>query len=178
MVGGMGFLEEANEALGGILNNLLMTTDTFVRGKDPMNLEVGTFFTQYRHPSGKLIKFVHEPAFDIGAKALTAPRDPKNASRSIMTYSGMLLNCNKVEVSSGSRSLKSSLENNITLVYEEGREMEEWLVLGGSRVPDVDMDKYFSRATDVDASAHHKMMTIGVHVHQPQSCVKLVKKLA
>ena len=175
---GEGLIEEVNRVLLGFLNNLILTSDNFIRGNDPMNMEVGTYFTKYKHPSGKLIKFVHERAFDRSGVAQTAERDPQNPTRPITSYSGMLLNCSDVEVSSGRKTVGSSLEPNITLVYEEGCEFQEWFVLGGAKIPFADIEKYQSRANDVDASSYHKMMTLGVHLNLPQTCVKLTKKIA
>lgn len=175
---GMGLIELANDILKGFISGAILTADQLIRGNDPMNMQVGMYFTQYLHPSGKVIKFVHEPAFDRSSVASTAPRDPQNPTRSITSYSGMLLNCSDVEVSSAKRNVASAIEPNIQLVYEEGCELEEWFVLGGAKIPMTDIDKYKSRGTDVDASAYHKMMTLGVHLNLPQTCVKLTKKIA
>lgn len=175
---GMGFLEDVNEVLKGTLNNIVLQSSEFIRGNDPKNMQVGTYFTEYLHPSGLTVKFVHEPAFDNSSVAETAERDPKDPSRSITTYSAMLLNCNDVEVSSNKKGVASSLEANIHLVYEEGCELEEWFVLGGGKIPFTDISKYQSRATDIDASSYHKMITQGVHLNLPQTCVKVNKKIA
>lgn len=175
---GTGLLEEVNEALyDEIGGRYLITGDKFVRGNDPKNMQIGNYFTEYLHSSGKLIRFIHEPAFDRGSRTLTSPRDPHNPSRSVMSYSGMLLNDGQVEVGGG-KGKEARLESNVTLLYEEGREYQEWYVLGGAQVPFTDIDNFKSRATDVDASAQHKLVTYGIHVHVPQSCIKITKKIS
>lgn len=176
ILGGMGLIEDIGEVLREIEGKVIITSDKFIRGNDPMNMQVGTYFTEYLHSSGKLLRIIHEPAFDRGSRTQTSARDPQNPSRSIMSYSGILLNDGEVEVFSKNKG--SRLEANVQLLYEEGREYQEWYVLGGAKVPSIDMDAYKSRATDIDASAQHKLGTYGVHVHVPQSCIKITKKLS
>jgi hypothetical protein len=171
IVGGTGLLEEIDEALKRSSNRFLTLSDKYVRGKDNMNLQYGAYFTEYLHSSGKVIKFTYDPAFDYGAKAQTAPRHPLHPERSLMSYCGLALDFSMVEVD---KPNGTGMESNIMLTYEDGREYEDWLVLGGAKVPNVNMQMYKSRATDIDASAMHMMVTQGVHLNKPHSCGKLI----
>jgi hypothetical protein len=165
---------EVNKVLSSTADRYLTYSDKFVRGTDSMNLEFGAYFTRYKHSSGKTIAFTYDPSFDFGAKAQTAERHPKYPEKSVLSFCGMALDFSDVEVSGKSSSSASSIESNIVLTYEEGREYLDWLVLGGSQIPNVNMETYKSRASDIDASSMHMMSTQGCHINYPNNCTKFI----
>lgn len=175
IVGGSGLLSEIDKAMKRSSSGFLTLTDKFIRGKDSMNLQFGAYFTEYLHPTGRVIKFVHDPAFDFGARAKAAPRHPIHTNRSILSYCGMALDFSLVDVTNNG---KGAQESNIVLTYEEGREYSEWYVLGGAQMPNMNMDMYKSRATDIDASGVHMMCTQGVHLNYPNTCGKIICTLS
>jgi hypothetical protein len=170
---GSGLLKEVDKALKNKSSSFLTLSDKFVRGTDTMNLEYGAYFTSFRHHTGKTIKFVYDPAFDFGEKADAAPRHPLDPTRSSLSYCGMAMDFSDVEIP-GQKSTSSTVEPNILMTYEEGREYKEWLVLGGADMPMQDIEQYKSRATDIDASAMHVMCSQGAHINYPNSCSKLI----
>jgi hypothetical protein len=173
IVGGTGLLEEADAALKRSSSKFLTLSDKYVRGKDNMNLQYGAYFTEYLHSSGKVIKFVYDPSFDYGATAMSSPRHPLHPERSILSYCGLALNFSMVGVDKSQN--KTEKESNIVMLYEDGREYEDWMVLGGAKLPSgIQMEMVKSRATDVDASAMHMMCTQGVHINYPSSCGKII----
>lgn len=171
IMGGQGLLSEMDKAMKRSSSGFLTLSDKFVRGQNNMGLQYGAYFTEYLHSSGKVIKFVHDPSFDTGAKAEAAPRHPLYPNMSIMSFCGLALDFSMVDVDKGS-------EPNIQVLYEEGREMEEWLVLGGAKVPAIDMMAHRSRASDIDASSQHMLCTQGIHLNYPHTCGKIVCTLS
>lgn len=176
IVGGEGLLQEIDRAMKRSSSGFLTLSDKFVRGKDNMNLQYGAYFTEYLHASGRVIKFVHDPTFDNGALAKSSPNHPIDTHRSIMSYCGMALDFSTVDVNG--KNGKTSQESNIMYLYEEGREYEEWYVLGGAPMPEMNMAMYKSRATDIDASGVHMMCTQGIHLNYPNTCGKILCTLS
>lgn len=171
IMGGQGLLQEMDKAMKRSSFGFLTLSDKYVRGKDSMNLQYGAYFTEYLHSSGKVIKFVHDPSFDTGAKADASPRHPLYPNMSTMSFCGVALDFSMVDTNDGTQP-------NIQVLYEEGREMKEWLVLGGADVPAVNMMAMRSRASDIDASSQHFMCTQGIHLNYPHTCGKIICEIS
>jgi hypothetical protein len=166
IMGGVGLMKMFDQAMRESSRGFLQLRDSdFIRKSSTgSGLQYGNYFTEYKHWSGKIIKLVHEPAFDVGPRAEAAERHPLYPNMSIMSFSGLALDFSLVEAD-------GNLESNITLTYEEGREYFEGTVQGLAKMPGAkEIAKYIS--TDVDQSSIHKLYTQGVHLYKPLTCGK------
>lgn len=173
IVGGTGLMMQIDAAMKRAVNKLTLvqSSDLFVRGGSS-DLEYGGYFTSYRHRSGRIIKFVEHPLFNRGVKADSMDRHPLYPNMSLLSFCGMVLDFTTYTVDTKINAKGS--EANIMYLYEEGVEYQDWYVLGGSKVPSIDMASVKYRATDVDKSSYHVMKSQGVHIMYPGTCAKII----
>ena len=177
IVGGTGLMMQIDNALKNSMNKLtlIQSSDIFVRGNSSQ-LEYGGYFTSYKHRSGRVLKFVEHPLFNRGIKADSMDRHPLYPNMSLLSFCGMVLDFSTYSVSKTVNS--TGQESNLTFLYEEGAEFQDWYVMGGSKINGVDMSTLRYRATDVDQSSYHVMKSQGVHVNYPGVCSKIVCTLS
>lgn len=169
LTGGLGFIQDFNKVMEKESKNFLtLLTDNHFISKGEKGLRYGNYFTEYKHESGKIIKIVYDQAFDFGSIALTSEKHPRTGLP-ISSHCGVALDFSQTEV-------KGKIEDNITMVYEEGRELVENYVLGMAELPGAPMSKVVS--TDIDESAYHKIGTHGLYLHRPLTCAKFLNKVA
>ena len=173
IVGGTGLMMQIDGALKRAMNTLTLvqSSDLFVRGSSD-SLQYGGYFTSYKHRSGRILKFVEHPLFNRGIKADSMDRHPLYPNMSLLSFCGMVLDFSKYSVDKSVN--KAGQESNITFLYEDGAEYQDWYVLGGSKVPSIEMNSHKARATDIDQSSYHVMKSQGVHVNYPGVCSKIV----
>lgn len=176
IIGGYGLMEEFNNAIMRNSSKLtFIDSNYFIKDNGTRGgLQYGAYFTEYRHLSGVIFRFTHHPFFDANSPlADSSPVHPLNPSLRLSSYFGMVLNFGEVSV--GKDMSKSGTAHNIEYLFEEGREYDEWVVEGGSKLPNV--NKSYSRSTDIDASAQHMVCTQGVHCHYPSSMGKIICRM-
>ncbi len=172
IVGGTGLMMQIDAALKRATGTLtlIQSSDMFVRQASG-GLQYGGYFTSYKHRSGRVLKFVEHPLFNRGSKADSMDRHPLYPHMSLLSFCGLVLDFSTYNVDKSTNAMGK--ESNIMFLYEEGIEQEDWYVLGGAKVPNLDMKSMKSRATDIDASAYHMMYSQGVHLSYPGTCSKI-----
>lgn len=165
IVGGYGLMEEFDKAMKRtrVITNIT-TPDLFAR-KDGNGLNYGGYFTSYTHFSGATFRFKQHSMFDSGSEiSETSPQHPINSSLKLSSFDGLILNFADVAVSSDYST--SNMANNITYLYEEGREYIDGTVRGMAQINGM-QGKDIS--TDIDASSFEMMASLGIEVLYPQS---------
>lgn len=177
IVGGTGLMMQIDAAMKRATSQLtlIQSSDIFVRGSSS-DLQFGGYFTSYKHRSGRVLKFVEHPLFNRGIKADSMDRHPIYPNMSLLSFCGMVLDFSTYNVSKSVNS--KGQESNITFLYEEGAEFQDWYVLGGAKINGIDMNANKYRATDIDQSSYHVMKSQGVHVNFPGVCSKIVCTLS
>ena len=176
IIGGYGLMETFNNAIKRSTSKLtFLDSNYFIKDAgDGGGLRYGSYFTQYQHISGVIFRFTHHPFFDANSPlAESSPVHPMNPALKVSSYCGMILNFGEVTVDSS--VAKSGTAHNIEYLYEEGREYDEWVVEGGAKIPNV--NKSYSRSTDIDASSQHMVCTQGVHCYYPASMGKIICRI-
>jgi hypothetical protein len=169
ITGGLGFIRDFNKVMEKESKQFLtLLTDNHFITKGEKGLRYGNYFTEYLHESGKVIKVVYDQAFDYGTIALTGEKHPRTGLP-LSSHCGVALDFSETEV-------KGKIENNITMVYEKGRELVENYVLGMNEMPGAPVSKVVS--TDKDESSYHKIGTHGLYLHRPLTCAKFICKVA
>ena len=152
---GMGGLEAFDDAMkaevaqGAYIKN---TDPSSFMGGSGSTLQLGGFFTSYKHIDGHTITVRHLPLFDYGAKAENSPRHA-GTGLPLESYKMVFLDMSMYDG-----------EPNVYMVSRKGREMIRWAVAGAT-VP-----KGFSgntlRASDVDGASVHFLKENGVCIRR------------
>jgi hypothetical protein len=158
-IGGMEEFDNAMKeevALGAYIKNT--DPSSFISGSG-RSLELGGFFTTYRHIDGHTITVRYLPLFDHGPRALNAELHPETGLP-LESYRMIFLD---MSVYDG--------ETNIKMVSHKGREMVRWAVAGGSVPPGFEGNAL--RANDIDGATVHFMKTAGIAIRRATNCLHL-----
>lgn len=170
---GAGLMRLVDRAMKQDMNTLIpmINNDAFVR-KAGDGLELGGYFTRYKHRSGRVFVFHNHPMFNRGPLADSMGRHPEYPEFSKLSFYGFAVDMSQVRVASEQN--KSNVESNLMFLYEEGREYIEKTVEGMAKP--IDRGHSNNANSDIDASGLHMMCSQGVHCNYPQSMLKIVCK--
>lgn len=169
IMGGYGLAEEFDKAFKRLpMVTNLTTGENFIR-KDGDGLNYGGYFKSYTHMSGVTFRIKHHPIFESGSEiAESSPYHPINTSLRMSSYSGLILNFGRV--STDTQYSSTGMGNNISMLYEEGREFIDSTVRGMAQI---EGKQGGDISTDIDASSREMMCSIGLEVLNPQSLGKI-----
>ncbi len=159
---GIGGMEEFDNAmkeevsLGAYIKNT--DPSSFISGSG-RSLELGGFFTTYKHIDGHTITVRHLPLFDHGPRALNSELHPETGLP-LESYRMIFLDMSTYDG-----------ETNVKMITQKGREMVRWAVAGGSIPPGFDGNAL--RANDIDGASVHFMKTTGVAIRRATNCLHL-----
>ncbi len=159
---GLGGLEEFDKAMKDEIAN-----QTYIKNTDPAsfisgsgsNLQLGGFFTSYKHIDGHTITVRHLPLFDHGARALNADKHPVTGLP-LESYRMLFLDMSTYDG-----------EQNVAMVSRQGRELVRWAVAGASVPPGFQGNAL--RANDVDGASVHFMKECGISIRRATNCLHL-----
>jgi hypothetical protein len=160
---GLGGMEEFDNAMKSEVS-----AGSYIKNTDPANfisggrtsLELGGFFTSYRHIDGHTVTVRHLPLFDHGARALNSPKHPVSGLP-MESYRMIFLDMSTYDG-----------ETNVTMVSRKGRELVRWAVAGAS-VPPGFAGGNAMRANDVDGASVHFMKETGIAIRRATNCLHL-----
>jgi hypothetical protein len=159
---GLGGLEEFDKAMKDEVSSgsYIKNTDpaSFITGSGA-NLQLGGFFTSYKHIDGHTITVRHLPLFDHGARALNADKHPVTGLP-MESYRMIFLDMSTYDG-----------EQNVTMVTRKGRELVRWAVAGASVPPGFAGNAL--RANDVDGASVHFMKESGISIRRATNCLHL-----
>jgi len=158
---GLGGLEEFDSAMKDELaSNTYARVDGshFISGSG-RNMELGGFFTSYKHIDGHTITVRHLPLLDNGARALNSPKHP-TTGLPLESYRMIFLDMSTYDG-----------ESNIKLVSQKGREFVRWAVAGATVPPGFQGNAL--RANDVDGASVHFMKSSGIAIRRATNCLHL-----
>lgn len=164
---GLGGMEEFDTAMKEEVSagQYIKNTDpsSFISGSGRA-LELGGFFTSYKHIDGHSITVRHLPLFDNGARALNSPKHPITGLP-MESYRMIFLD---MSVYDG--------QPNVTMVTRKGREMVRWAVAGGSIPKGFEGNSL--RANDIDGASVHFMKETGIQIMRATNCMHLECRLS
>ena len=160
---GLGGMEEFDTAMKSEVS-----AGSYIKNTDPANfisggrtsLELGGFFTSYRHIDGHTVTVRHLPLFDHGARALNSPKHPVSGLP-MESYRMIFLDMSTYDG-----------ETNVSMVSRKGRELVRWAVAGAS-VPPGFAGGNALRANDVDGASVHFMKETGIAIRRATNCLHL-----
>tara|TARA_R100000951_G_scaffold101644_2_gene93288 strand:- start:1270 stop:2709 length:1440 start_codon:yes stop_codon:yes gene_type:complete len=160
---GLGGMEEFDNAMKSELSS-----GTYIKNTDPSNfvtgsgstLQLGGFFTSYRHIDGHTVTVRHLPLFDHGARALNSPKHPVTGLP-MESYRMIFLDMSTYDG-----------ETNVQMVSRKGRELVRWAVAGASVPPGFNSGNSL-RANDVDGASVHFMKECGIAIRRATNCLHL-----
>ena len=160
---GLGGMEEFDNAMKSEVS-----AGSYIKNTDPANfisggrtsLELGGFFTSYRHIDGHTVTVRHLPLFDHGARALNSPKHPVSGLP-MESYRMIFLDMSTYDG-----------ETNVSMVSRKGRELVRWAVAGAS-VPPGFAGGNALRANDVDGASVHFMKETGIAIRRATNCLHL-----
>lgn len=159
---GLGGLEEFDKAMKDEISSgsYIKNTDpsSFITGSGA-NLQLGGFFTSYKHIDGHVITVRHLPLFDHGARALNSDKHPVTGLP-LESYRMIFLDMSTYDG-----------EQNVAMVTRKGRELVRWAVAGASVPPGFQGNAL--RANDVDGASVHFMKESGISVRRATNCLHL-----
>lgn len=159
---GLGGLEEFDKAMKDEIASgaYIKNTDpsSFITGSGS-NLQLGGFFTSYKHIDGHVITVRHLPLFDHGARALNAEKHPVTGLP-MESYRMIFLDMSSYDG-----------EQNVAMVTRKGRELVRWAVAGASVPPGFQGNAL--RANDVDGASVHFMKECGISIRRATNCLHL-----
>lgn len=125
----------------------VVDSNHFVSGTGS-NLELGGYFTSYKHIDGHVIRVVKVPYFDDGPVAQTAPKHPKTGY-SLESYRMLFIDQSNYDGKA-----------NLHMVNKKKRELIRWAV-AGSTIPRGYQGNSL-RASDIDGASVHFLKTAGI----------------
>lgn len=160
---GLGGMEEFDNAMKSEVS-----AGSYIKNTDPSNfisggrtsLELGGFFTSYKHIDGHTVTVRHLPLFDHGARALNSPKHPVSGLP-MESYRMIFLDMSTYDG-----------ETNVQMVSRKGRELVRWAVAGAS-VPPGFAGGNALRANDVDGASVHFMKETGIAIRRATNCLHL-----
>ena len=159
---GLGGLEEFDKAMKDEVSSgsYIKNTDpsSFITGSGA-NLQLGGFFTSYKHIDGHVITVRHLPLFDHGARALNSDKHPVTGLP-MESYRMIFLDMSSYDG-----------EQNVAMVTRKGRELVRWAVAGASVPPGFSGNAL--RANDVDGASVHFMKESGISIRRATNCLHL-----
>lgn len=158
---GMGGLEEFDNAMKSELASrtyMQLDGSQFVTGSGS-NLQLGGFFTSYKHIDGHTITVRHLPLFDNGPIALASELHP-NTGLPLESYRMIFLD---MSVYDG--------QANVRMVRKKGYEFMRWAVAGATVPPGFSGNSL--RASDIDGASVHFMRSTGIHIARATNCLHL-----
>ena len=159
---GLGGLEEFDKAMKDEISSgsYIKNTDpaSFISGSGA-NLQLGGFFTSYKHIDGHTITVRHLPLFDHGARALNSDKHPVTGLP-LESYRMIFLDMSSYDG-----------EQNVAMVTRKGRELVRWAVAGASVPPGFAGNAL--RANDVDGASVHFMKESGISIRRATNCLHL-----
>jgi hypothetical protein len=159
---GTGGAEEFDRAIKDELDAktyAVLDQGKFVTGSGN-NLELGGFFTTYRHIDGHTITITKVPAFDRGPVADASEKHPETGLP-MESYRMVMLDQSSYEG-----------EPNVVAVKRQGREFLKWYVAGSVTPPGFDA-KTASRASDIDGASVHMLAESGVCLRRFNTSIDL-----
>lgn len=159
---GLGGLEEFDKAMKEEVSSgsYIKNTDpsSFITGSGA-NLQLGGFFTSYKHIDGHVITVRHLPLFDHGARALNSDKHPVTGLP-LESYRMVFLDMSSYDG-----------EQNVAMVTRKGRELVRWAVAGATVPPGFAGNAL--RANDVDGASVHFMKESGISIRRATNCLHL-----
>lgn len=158
---GLGGLEEFDNAMKDEVASrtyIQLDGSQFVTGSGS-NLQLGGFFTSYKHIDGHTITVRHMPLFDNGPFALASELHPVSGLP-LESYRMLFLD---MSVYDG--------QANIRMVRKAGYEFKRWAVAGATIPPGFTGNAL--RASDIDGASVHFMTSTGVHIARATNCLHL-----
>lgn len=164
---GIGGLEEFDKAMKeDIAGRSYMQLDgsQFVTGSGA-NLQLGGFFTSYKHIDGHTITVRHLPLFDNGPFALASELHPLTGLP-LESYRMLFLD---MSVYDG--------QANVRMVRKLGYDKKMmWAVAGSTIPPGFSGDGL--RSSDIDGASVHFMTSSGIHIARATNCAHLYCSLS
>jgi len=159
---GIGGLEEFDNAMKSEVSSgsYIKNTDpaSFISGSGS-NLELGGFFTSYRHIDGHTVTVRHLPLLDYGARALNSAKHPITGLP-LESYRMIFLDMSTYDG-----------QPNVQMISRKNRELVRWAVAGAT------IPKGFEgnalRATDIDGGSVHFMKEGGISIRRATNCFHL-----
>lgn len=160
---GIGGLEEFDNAMKeDIAGRSYMQLDgsQFVTGSGA-NLQLGGFFTSYKHIDGHVITVRHLPLFDNGPFAIASEFHPITGLP-LESYRMIFLD---MSVYDG--------QANVRMVKKAGYENKKIWAVAGSTVPPGFSGSGLLRSSDIDGASVHFMESSGIHIARATNCMHL-----
>ncbi len=160
---GIGGLEEFDNAMkDDIAGRSYMKLDgsQFVTGSGA-NLQLGGFFTTYKHIDGHTITVRHLPLFDNGPFALASELHPVTGLP-LESYRMIFLD---MSVYDG--------QSNVRMVRKSGYDNKMIWAVAGATVPPGFSGSGLVRASDIDGASVHFMQSTGIHIARATNCLHL-----
>lgn len=159
---GIGGMEEFDNAMKEEVSN-----GTYIKNTDPSSfisgsgrsLELGGFFTSYKHIDGHVITLRHLPLLDHGARALNSPKH-KVTGLPLESYRMLFVDMSTYDG-----------QPNVQMVSRKNRELIRWAV-AGSTIPK-GFEGNSLRATDIDGGSVHFMKECGIAIRRATNCFHL-----
>jgi len=159
---GQGFREEFDNAIkdSRLFTLAIQSTgDKFIRSIGD-NLQLGGYFTSYRHVDGHVVTLKALPLLDVGGYADISPRHPVSG-RPMSSYEAFFIDHSRYDGIP-----------NVQLIHEEGRAEIRGIHQGMTLVGDFmsykgnNEDSLLNLATEKDESSLHMLCTCGVQMRR------------